>query len=354
MCEKLDHFKNVLFEFKHTCHYKECSRNLAFITILMLLLLSGGIFLLLHLNIGNLILVKTYIVILLTGFIIFYIRLLIFFYNTFIYTSIKMRDIYQKNDMLSDKDTLLYSDSLKTIIDLLDSSTEREYSSKLLQKQAELDAMKNQINPHFLYNTLDTIRGYALLEEAPLTSDMIEILSRLFRYSISQKNDLIPIEQEIGILNDYIKIHQYRLNSHITLLQYTDPDLEDIMSYKIPKLILQPFIENALKHGMNENERNFTITLHIYATQSRLVISISDNGCGMDTAKLAELNHKLADTKATSQSLTLRSRKRGTGIAIVNVNSRIKLIFGDEYGVIVYSTLGIGSEFQITLPYNGV
>ena len=107
-----------------------------------------------------------------------------------------------------------YVSSLHVILDLIDSSLEREYSNRLLQKQAEFDAMKSQINPHFLYNTLDTIRGYAVIEQAPLTSDMIEVLSRLFRYTISQKNELITLRQELSIIYDYIKIQEYRINQH--------------------------------------------------------------------------------------------------------------------------------------------
>src|SRR5699024_6583169 len=150
------------------------------------------------------------------------------YYRTVIAAVLKMERLKEKYTLINADQMTDYTTSLLAILDLIDSSMEREYSNKLLQKQAEFDAMKSQINPHFLYNTLDTIRGYALIEQAPITSDMIEVLSRLFRYTISQKNELITLRQELSILYDYIKIQEYRINQHIVFLQKIDPDLKNI------------------------------------------------------------------------------------------------------------------------------
>lgn len=189
------------------------------------------------------------------------------------------------------------------------------------------------------------------MEEAPLTSDMIEVLSRLFRYTISQKNELITLQQELSIIYDYIKIQEYRINQHIVFLKKIDTDFQ-VMDYKIPRLIIQPFIENAIKHGFKGMTKDFTITLSVYRTQTRLVISIADNGGGMAPEELKALNLKLSQEGDVSvQKLNEAEKSSGTGIALANVSSRIKLIFGGAYGVVAYSALGRGSEFQISLPY---
>lgn len=289
---------------------------------------------------------------LLTGllvFAVFTVTYWIRYYHTVITAALKIENIKRKYSLIDADKMTNYVSSLNIILDLIDSSLEKEYSNRLLQKQAELDAMQSQINPHFLYNTLDTIRGYAVMEDAPLTSDMVEVLSRLFRYMISQKNELVTLRQELSTLHDYIKIQEYRINQHIVFMQNIAPDLQ-IMNYRIPKLIIQPFIENAIKHGIKGLSKDFVITLSIHNTQSRLIISISDNGSGMTPEQLRTLNQKLAGNETDSLH-TVKDKKNGSGIALTNVNSRIKLLYGDSFGVVAYSTLGKGSEFQISLPY---
>lgn len=264
---------------------------------------------------------------------------------------VSLSEIMKKNKLQMEQDNLTYDEALEAIFSLLDGSMEREYEAKLLQKQAEFEAMRSQINPHFLYNTLDTIRGYALMENAPVTSQMIEMLSRLFRYMIGQKNELISIGSEIDIIQDYIKIQEYRQNQHIVLVQKIDSDLREknILSYKIPKLSLEPLVENSIKHGMTGRNREFIITIHISSTKNRLLLNVSDNGCGMTADELAKLNIKLQSNE-TQVIGSSEKGKKGTGIALTNVNSRIKLFYGDEYGLSVQSDINYGTDIQIMLP----
>lgn len=272
------------------------------------------------------------------------------YYRTVILCTIKMENMKDKYALLDAQQMTDYESSLHIVLGLIDDSLEKEYSSRLLQKQTELDSMQSQINPHFLYNTMDTIRGYALMEEAPITSDMIEVLSRLFRYMISQKNAKTTIRQEISILYDYIKIQEYRMNQHMILLQNIENESQ-VMEYSIPKLIIQPLVENCIKHGNKNISREFIITLNIYSAQSRLIISVKDNGCGMTPKTLNEINRRLADNDWNSMQARKKDKLRGNGIALTNINSRIRLLYGDIYGLTAYSTLGRGSEFQITLPF---
>lgn len=265
--------------------------------------------------------------------------------------SVRISRIMDKKQVCFGGECRTYDDYLEHIFALLDGSMEREYSARLLQKQTEFEALKSQIHPHFLYNTLDTIRGYALIEDAPNTSHMIEMLSRLFRYMIGRGNELITIGQEIDIIQDYIKIQEYRQNQHILLLQNIDGDLMEkgILDFKIPKMSLEPFIENAVKHGMQNLSKEFVITIQISSTRTRLLIHIIDNGKGMDTEELARLNRRFACGE-TPEPNRGAGEGKGTGIALTNVNARIKLLYGDEYGVSVQSMLGFGSDFQIMLP----
>lgn len=240
--------------------------------------------------------------------------------------------------------------TMADMLNIVDKIMANEYSGKLLQKQAELEAMKNQINPHFLYNTLDTIRGYASIENAPITGNMIEILSHLFRYTVSSKQERVTISQELGIAREYIKIQEYRSNVFIQMIETVDDDVQPD-EYYMPKMILQPIIENAIQHGMPGEVSEFVIKIHIYRTQSRLIIRISDNGVGMDTETVARLNKSFM-TNPLDDFKPSYSRKRGTGIALTNINKRIKLMFGQECGLYCYSTYGEGAVFEISLPMN--
>lgn len=238
------------------------------------------------------------------------------------------------------------------LLDMVDHSLDTEYSNQLMRKQAEFDSMKSQINPHFLYNTLDSIRGYALQEKAPIAADMIEILSRIFRYTISQKDDVIMIREELTMVRDYLAIQKYRLSSQIILNVTAQDDGGQLMDYRVPKLIIQPFIENAVKHGMKDHVRDFHIDIDISTVGERLIISVSDDGCGMTADQLVSLNDKLYSNEYGKSGSSVKSKK-GSGIAVVNVNARIKLLYGEAYGVTAYSTPDVGSCFEITMPYDG-
>lgn len=240
-----------------------------------------------------------------------------------------------------------FANNLTNIIDNLRNSLLSEYSSQLLQKQAELDAMQNQINPHFLYNTLDSIRGMALEEGSEDTAEMIESLSILFRYTISQSRSIVTIEQELSNVDNYIKIQQYRFNNRFVVKKIIDEYDDKIMSYKMPKLIIQPIIENAIYHGLDSLINKGKITIRLYTTQSRLIISISDNGKGMNNKELTLLNEKLIKGIYNTHK---NPNTTSTGIALINVNARIKLHFGEKYGLVAYSTEDIGTEIQIILP----
>jgi signal transduction histidine kinase len=213
---------------------------------------------------------------------------------------------------------------------------------KLRQKEAELNSLQNQINPHFLYNTLESIRGAALYHGIPEIASMARSMSQLFRYSISERV-LVSVKEELQHLENYISIQNFRFEDKFQL-QYSIPP--EIMDYRILKLTLQPLIENSIKHGLEMKLGKGTIKIEILRLNSNIKIVVSDDGLGMPQKKLEDLNRLLAGVKSRDTGTGTRS---GTGIGVMNVNSRIKLYFGDQYGL-KFREAAVGTTVEILLP----
>lgn len=231
---------------------------------------------------------------------------------------------------------------------LISEKVNEEMYSKNLKIEAELHALQNQINPHFLYNTLEVIRGRALVQNAQDIADMTEALATIFRYNINRPGDVATLQEEIDNVRNYMLIQNCRFGDRFRF-EIEIEDVEDgILTHVLPVLTLQPLVENAIYHGINERIGGGRIRLKAYLTQRDLLIIISDNGKGMDDVTLQEIHRKLV---GASEGLPVEKKTgRGTGIALTNVNQRIKFYFGKEYGLDVKSTLGIGTTITITIP----
>lgn len=231
---------------------------------------------------------------------------------------------------------------------LISEKVNEEMCSKNLKMEAELHALQNQINPHFLYNTLEVIRGRALVQNAQDIADMTEALATIFRYNINRPGDVATLQEEIDNVRNYMLIQNCRFGDRFRFETEIE-DVEDgILTHVLPVLTLQPLVENAIYHGINERIGGGRIRLKAYLTQRDLLIIISDNGKGMDDVTLQEIHRKLV---GASEGLPVEKKTgRGTGIALTNVNQRIKFYFGKEYGLDVKSTLGIGTTITITIP----
>ncbi len=231
---------------------------------------------------------------------------------------------------------------------LISEKVNEEMYSKNLKMEAELHALQNQINPHFLYNTLEVIRGRALVQNAQDIADMTEALATIFRYNINRPGDVATLQEEIDNVRNYMLIQNCRFGDRFRFETEIE-DVEDvILTHVLPVLTLQPLVENAIYHGINERINGGRIRLKAYLTQRDLLIIISDNGKGMDDVTLQEIHRKLV---GASEGLPVEKKTgRGTGIALTNVNQRIKFYFGKEYGLDVKSTLGIGTTITITIP----
>ena len=214
------------------------------------------------------------------------------------------------------------------------------------KRKIELKALQSQINPHFLYNTLEAIRGDALCEGIDSIADTTEALSTFFRYTITDTGNLVSVEDELENVENYFKIQQYRFGDKLDMRVNFPDDYARILECKLPKLTLQPVVENAIFHGLEAKAEGGVITISLEMTEKKLLINIHDDGIGIDEEELIKINQRL---EITSGPLTEEKRKRG-GIALPNVSRRIKLLFGDEYGIHIYSIPNLGTEVRISVP----
>ncbi len=219
---------------------------------------------------------------------------------------------------------------------------------KLNKRQAQYLALQNQINPHFLYNTLESIRSEALIAGLTEVSDMTEALAGFFRYTISKVENLVSVEEELQNCQTYFKIQQYRFGERVQLtIECDSGEREEIYHCRLPKLTMQPILENSIIHGTECKVGVGHLKIRLERTGTRLLIRISDDGVGMDEKTLANMNESL---QKSARILSSQESETKGGIALINVNNRIHLLFGEEYGLHVYSMPGVGTDVEISLP----
>ncbi len=211
----------------------------------------------------------------------------------------------------------------------------RRKEAELKQRTAELYALQSQINPHFLYNTLETIRMTAIVTQDQTVSQMIKILAKLIRSSVKDEM-IISVDDELRYCRSFLELYSLRFGDLLEVII----DIEDeILPYGIPNHLLQPIIENTIFHGINLNNYDNVITVKGSKANGCIVLSVSDNGHGMDAMRLATLTDKLKNLHMYSQE----------SIGLVNVESRTKLIYGDHCGLEIKSGRHLGTEVILTI-----
>jgi len=203
------------------------------------------------------------------------------------------------------------------------------------KRRSELRALRSQINPHFLYNTLDSIIWMAEGEKNKEVVLMTAALARLLRQSISNDNERIPIEKEIEYTRNYLTIQQMRYKDK---LEYEIDVAPDIQKEEIINLVLQPLVENALYHGIKYKGSKGKITIRGFREEDRIVIQISDDGNGMDEETLLNIMDKSKANEGTG------------GVGVYNVHTRLQLYYGEDYGLHFESALGQGTTVTVTIP----
>lgn len=231
---------------------------------------------------------------------------------------------------------------LMSLIDDNATKADREYSLAMLKKQAEIKALQNQINPHFLYNTLDCIRGMAIEQGADNIEEMTRALSGMFRYSIIRKGKTKALmEEELANVNNYLRIQQYRFRNKINITETIDPAAKKCC---VPKLLIQPIVENAVFYGLEPKTGERNLNIEAYCTGKKLIVKVEDNGVGMSFDKLRTIND------AMCSGVSMGDNGRGTQLGIVNVNERLRLLYGEEFGLRIFSCPKVGTTIEMVLP----
>jgi two-component system, sensor histidine kinase YesM len=235
-------------------------------------------------------------------------------------------------------ETMKIGDAFNSMLDELHLYVEQLVESQKQQRNAELAALQQQINPHFLYNTLTSIKFMVLQGGKEETEATINALISLLQNTIGNISETNTIVQEVDNLKNYVLINQKRYGNRIKVNYFIAPDC---LEYHVPKLILQPFMENSFFHGFNRKPGGY-INVLVWEEENTLICEVVDNGDGMEVSS----ENKLPNTK--------RKQQMFSGIGVRNVHERIQLIYGEQYGVTISSELGEGTKVRITLPISTI
>lgn len=228
--------------------------------------------------------------------------------------------------------------SFNKMIEAIKNLIGQVYTAQKNKREAELKAFQAQIKPHFLYNTLDTINWMAIEQGSEDISKMITDLTNLFRISLSKGNEIISLENEILHVQSYLDIQMVRYEKQFEYKLELDAQIKHL---RVLKLILQPIVENAIYHGIKENKRKGFIHISVNIVNNQLIFIVADNGLGIEGARLTELKEVLAGKEYRTDDF---------GIGMVNVNERLRLNFGNDYGIKIESERQKGTTVTICHP----
>ncbi|MDO4976085.1 MAG: sensor histidine kinase [Eubacteriales bacterium] len=226
---------------------------------------------------------------------------------------------------------------VQTIRELMDEVVEEQE----LKRQSELDALQSQINPHFLYNTLDSVMWMIEDQQNDGAVYMIKELAKLLRISISKGRTIIPIRDEILHAKSYMNIQNVRYKNQFDYRFEID---DDLLECSTVKLIIQPLLENAIYHGVQGMEDDGEIIVRGTTSDGMIFLDVIDNGYGMTQE---QVNHLLDEDIEEENSTS----KKGNGVGLRNVDSRIKMRFGQQFGLKIHSERGEGTRMRICIPY---
>ncbi|SEP81744.1 Sensor histidine kinase YesM [Virgibacillus subterraneus] len=253
-----------------------------------------------------------------------------------------------KGDLLGEPIKIQSNDELKLLGDtfnhmrsniheLVEEIKDQSELDRLL-KEMELKHLQNQVNPHFLFNTLNTISKMAYLEDAKSTSSLIDSVAKLLRHSLGEIESSVTLADEVDVVKDYFHIQKTRFSERIIFNLDVD---EKCLDVKVPRLTLQPLVENAFIHGIEGEEDGGIIKLHIYQRETNIIVEVSDDGVGMAQDKVNELVSLMKQPEHVGHS---------TGIGLTNVIRRLQLFNQNSHVVEIESDIGVGTTIRLFLP----
>ena len=231
----------------------------------------------------------------------------------------------------------IFNKAIKEINELMQKVTQ----SEILNKEMEFKTLQSQMNPHFLYNTLDTINWLAFKEKQTEICNLVAAISSLIRASISNKKSIITIEHELDYVKNYIYIQHIRYKDRFDTIYDID---ESLLKQAVPKLIIQPIVENAIIHGIENSKNKNLLYISVKHENECIVIIVKDTGIGMTDEKVSELLKEPLNTEGDEQ-------KAHTNLGLYAVHKRIQLMYGDLYGLTVHSQAGEGTTVTLHIPF---
>ncbi|CAH1195606.1 hypothetical protein PAECIP111892_02073 [Paenibacillus auburnensis] len=225
------------------------------------------------------------------------------------------------------------------------------YIGEIKQRQAKFIALQNQINPHMLYNTLESIRMKALVKDDDETADMIKILARMFRLTLNKEGRLHSVKHELEYTANYLQLQNIRFDNSFRL-ELNLPD--EMLECSIIPLVFQPIVENSINHGFEDYSRIMTITIEgRWTEQGEMLFRITDDGAGMSLDKRAQLLAALDGAESHKYKLEDVNEQPEKGLGLQNIAERIKLHYGDRYYLTIVAGIQDGTSIEILIPSSG-
>lgn len=243
-------------------------------------------------------------------------------------------EINRKVDAKGYREIENIGDNFNRMIDRIQNLINDNYLISLNEKNARIEALQSQINPHFIFNTLDTINWKTMFLDIPDVTRMITCLGDMLRYTTYQYGKDVTVKQEVGQIENYIYIQKIRYDYSFTESMEID---ENTLAVNIPCLIIQPLVENAIVHGLKNREENGELRIQIHKSEGFLHISVRDNGIGMDAETITKVYQDSEDEIKES-------------IGLNNVNKRLCLIYGLDQGMEIVSEVGAFTEIAMCIP----
>lgn len=249
----------------------------------------------------------------------------------------------EKNEITSIADNFNYMVSeIKALTRKIFTTQQRLYESELEKKMFQVNLLQSQINSHFLYNTLSTIRAMAKKGAVDEVSEMISHLVKMLRYA-SVLDEKVLLKNEFSNVNDYFYIQRMRIGDQLNLQLES---MEDLLECEVPKMLLQPVVENSILHGFGAKGGRWMIKISVQQKQKDLFVYVIDNGNGIDRSALEQINESLKNKKSM-----LDTEEPKSSIGLRNIQNRIHTLYGPDYGIRVRSWKTIGTVVEIRIPF---